>query len=184
MSASRNLGFHPCHPLASSFTTLILILGSSGGCLGLPAYSALPFVFVTLKLFYVTFVLVVTTFATITTGDDTPEMVLMDHCFPIFSVLPSLQLQHTTTVVVAVGRMTRSPLVIDRLTVEEWGCICFRVTLIHCCLVTATFTTTLAGVSGTFRPFCFARFGGRGATSTRVFLEESLHVGVILPLKG
>ena len=63
----------------------------------------LPFVFVTLTFFYVTFVLVVTAFATIPTGDGTPDMILMSHCFPIFSVLPSFQLQHTTTAIVAVS---------------------------------------------------------------------------------
>ena len=92
--------------LASSFTTVIPILESSGGCLGFLASSLLPCVFVTLTFFFVTFALVVTMFATVTTGDGTPEIVLMGHCFPIF-------------------------LVIDRLTVEEWGCTCFRFNLIH-----------------------------------------------------
>ena len=87
--------------------------------------------FVTLTFFDVTFVLVVTSFATLTTADGTPEMVLMGHCFAIFSVLMSIQLQHTTTAVVAVKGMTGCSLVIDRLTVEEWGCICFRFNLIH-----------------------------------------------------
>ena len=121
--------------------------------MGLLAFSLLPFVFVTLTFFNVTFVLVVTTFATVTTGDGTPEMVLMGHCFPIFIVLLSFQLQHTTTAEVAVRGMTRSPLVIDRLVLEERGCTCFRFNLIHGTQVTPTFTTTLVGVSGTFRPF-------------------------------
>ena len=135
-------------------------------------------------VFYVTFVLVVTTFATLTTGDGTPEMVLMGHCFSIFGVLLSFHLQHTTTAEVAVRGMTRSPLVIDRLTEEEWGCTSFRFNFIHGTKVTPSFTTTLVGVSGIFRPFPFATYGGRGTTSTEVFLEEFLHVGVILPLKG
>ena len=99
--------------------------------MGFLAFSLLPFVFVTLTFFYVTFVLVVTMFATVTTGDSTPEMVLMGGCFPIFSVLLSFQLQHTTPAMVAVRGMTGSSLAIDRLTVEEWGCTCFRVNLIH-----------------------------------------------------
>ena len=39
------------NPFASFFTTLIPILQSSGGCLGLLAFSFLPFVFVTLTFF-------------------------------------------------------------------------------------------------------------------------------------
>ena len=80
--------------------------------------------------------------------------------------------------------MTRSALVIDRRTVEEWGCTCFRFNLIHGTHVTPSFTTTLVGVSGIIRPFPFATSGGRGATSTQVCLEEFLHMGVILPLEG
>ena len=91
----------------------------------------------------------------------------MGHSFPIFGVLLSFHLQHTTTAVVAVRGMTRSPLVIDRFTVAQRGQ-----------------RGPLVGVSGIFRPFPFATFGGRGTTSTPVFLEEFLHVGVILPLKG
>ena len=72
--------------------------------------------FVTLSFRYVTFVLVVTTFAAVTTGDGTPEMVLMGRSFPIFSVLLSFHLQHTNTAVVTVRGMTRSPVVIDRFT--------------------------------------------------------------------
>ena len=52
----------------------------------------------------------------------------------------------------------------------------------------ATPTASNAGPQGRtlwiFRPFPFATFGGRGTTSTHVFLEKFLHVGVILPLKG
>ena len=116
MSASAALGFHLCHPLATSFTTFIPILGSCGAFLGLLAFSLLPRLFVTFSFLYVTFVLIVTTIATVTTGDGTPEMVLMGHSFPIFSVLLSFHVQHTTTAVVAVRGMTRSPLVIDRFT--------------------------------------------------------------------
>ena len=85
------------------------------------AFGLLPLEFVTLSFLYVTFVLVVTTFATITTGDGTPKMVLMGHSFPIFGVLLSFHLRHTTTAMVAVRGMTRSPLVIDRFTVEQRG---------------------------------------------------------------
>ena len=84
-------------PLATSFATFIPIRGGSGGCLAFLAFSLLPLEFVTLSFLYVTFVLVVTTFATITTGDGTPEMVLVGHSFPILGVLLSLHLQHTTT---------------------------------------------------------------------------------------
>ena len=111
-------------------------------------------------------------------------MILMGHCFPIFGVLLVFQLQHTTTAEVAVRGMTTSPLVIYRLTVEEWGCTCSRFNLIHGTQVTPSFTTTLVGVGGILRPFPFATFEGRAATSTKVFLEESLHLRVILPLKG
>ena len=110
------------------------------------------------------------------------HLVLMGHCFHIFGVLLWFHLQHTTTAELAVRGMTRSPLVIDRLTVEEWGCTCFRFNLIHGTQVTPSLTTTLVGVSGIFRPFLFATFGGRGATSTQVFLEEFLLMGVIRPL--
>ena len=184
MSASGGWGFHFCHPLASSFTTPIPILGSSGGCLRLLAFSLLPFVFVTVTFVNVSFVLVVTTFATVTTCDSTPEMVLMGHCFSIFGMLLLFYLQHTTTAEVAVRIMTRSPLVIDRLTVEEWWCTCFRFNLIHGTQGTPSFTTTLVGVSEIFRPFPFATFRGRVTTSTQLVLEEFLHVGVILSLRG
>ena len=111
-------------------------------------------------------------------------MIMMGHCFPIFSVLLSFQLQHTTTAMVAVRGMTGSFLVIDRLTVEESGCACFRFNLIHGTQVTPSFTTILLGVSGTFRPFPFATFRGRGAISTQVSLEEFLLMGVIVPFMG
>ena len=140
--------------------------------------------FVTLTFFDVTFVLVATTFATVPTGDGTPEMTLMGHCFPIFSVLLSFQLQHTATAMVAVRGMAGSSLVIDRLTVEEWGCTGFKFNLIHGKQVTPPFATTLVGVSGIFRLFFFARFTRRGGTSTQVSLEEFFHMGVIVPLKG
>ena len=93
-------------------------------------------------------------------------MVLISHCFSIFGVPLSFHLQHTTTAEVAVRGMKRSPLVIDRLTVEQWGCTCFRFNLIHGTQVTPSFTTTLVGVSEIFRPFPFATFGGRGFTSS------------------
>ena len=97
-------------PLATSFTTFIPILGVSGGFLVLLAFSLLPLEFITLAFLCVTFVLVVTTFAIIATGDGTLEMILMGHSFPILGVLLSFHLQHTTTAVVAVKGMTRFPL--------------------------------------------------------------------------
>ena len=134
--------------------------------MGLLAFNLPSFVSLALTSLYVTFVLVVTTFARVTVGDGTPDMVLMGHYFPIFWVLLSFHLQHTTTADIAARGMTRSPLVIDRLTVEQWGFTCVRLNLIHGTQVTPSFTTTLVGVSGTSRPFCFTTSGGRGATST------------------
>ena len=120
-----------CTYLPTSFTTFIPILGVSGGCLGLLAFSLLPLEFITLAFLYVTFVLVVTTFATIATGDGTPEMILMGHSFPILGMLLPLHLQHTATAAVTVRGMTRSPVVIDRFTVKPRGCTCIRFDLIH-----------------------------------------------------
>ena len=117
--------------LATSFTTFIPILGGSGGHLAFLAFSLLPLEFVTLSFLYVTLILVVTTFATITTGYGTSERVLIGHSFPIFGVLLSFHLQHTTTAVVAVRGMTRSPLVIDGFTVEQRGCTSVRFNLIQ-----------------------------------------------------
>ena len=172
MSASGGWGFHPCHLPCLLLYNPYPHLGSSRGCLGFLAFSLLPFVFVTCTFFYVTFVLVVTTFATVTTGDGKPEMVLMGHCFPIFSLLLSFQLQHTTTAVVAVRGMTGSSLVIDTLTVEEWGCACFRFYLIHGTQITPPFTTTVVGVSGILWPILFATFRGRGAPRPRCLLRN------------
>ena len=184
MSALGVRGSTLATPLASSFTTLVPILGSSRGCLGFLAFSLLPLVFVTLMLFDVTFILVVTTLATVPTGDGTPEMFLMSHCFPIFSVLLSFQLQHTTTMTVAVRGMTGSSLIIDSPTAEEWGCTGFRFNLTHGTQVTPPFTTTLVGVSGIFRAFFFDTLRDRAGTPTKVSHEEFFHVGVILLLKG
>ena len=111
-------------------------------------------------------------------------MILMGHRFPILGMLLSFHLQHTATAVIPVRGMTRPPLVIDRFAVEQRGCTCSRFNLIHGTYVTPPFTTSLLGVSGVFRPFPFATFGGRGTTSTGVLLEEFPHVGVILPLKS
>ena len=83
------------------------------------------------RFLHVTFVLVVATFARIPTDDGTPEMILMGHCFPIVSVLLSFQLQNTTTAMVTVRSMTEPSLVIDRFTVEEWGCTGLRFNLTH-----------------------------------------------------
>ena len=118
-------------PFSSSFTTLVTIPGGFGGGLVFLAFSLLAFEFVTLALFYVAFVLVVTTFATNPTGDGTPEVILMNHCYSIFGVLLFFQLPHATTATIAVRGMTRPPLVIDRFTVEESGYTCFRFHLIH-----------------------------------------------------
>ena len=79
----------------------------------------------------VTFVFVVTTFATIATGDGTPDMILMGHRFPILAMLLSLHLQYTATALISVRGMTRPPLVIDRLAVEKRGCTCTRFNLIY-----------------------------------------------------
>ena len=91
---------------------------------------------------------------------------IRENRYPIFGVLLSFHLQHTTTADIAARGMTTSPLVIDSLTVEQWWCTCFRLNLIHGTQVTPSFTTTLVGVSGIFRPFPFATFAGRVATST------------------
>ena len=99
--------------------------------MGLLAFRLLTLEFVTLAFLDMAFVLVVTTFATLTTGDGTPEMVLMGHSFPIFGMLLTFHLQHTATAEIAVRGMTRSPLVIDRFAVEQGGCTCNRFNLIH-----------------------------------------------------
>ena len=151
--------------------------------MGLLVFYLLQFVFVTLTFFNLTFVLVVTMFATVTTGECTPETVVMGHHFPIFGMLLSLHLQHTITAEVAVRGMTRSQLVIEVLTVDEWGCTCFMFDRIHGAQLTPFFTTTVVGVSGIFRPFPSATFRGRGTTSTQVFLEEFLHARIILSVK-
>ena len=105
-------------PLFSSpFTTLVTILGGLGGCLGFLTFSLLAFEFIGLALFCVAIVLIVTTFATRPTGDATPEVIVMVHCFSIYSVLLSFLLQHAPTAVITVRGMKRLPLVIDRFTV-------------------------------------------------------------------
>ena len=118
-------------PFSPSFTTLVTIPGGFGGGLVFLPFSLLAFEFVTLALFYVAFVLLLTTLSTKPTGDGTPEVMLMVHCFLIFGVLLSFQLQHATTAMIAVRGMTRPPLVVDRFTVEEWGYTCFGFLLIH-----------------------------------------------------
>ena len=92
MSASGGFGSIFATPLATSFTTFIPIRGISGGRLGLLAFRSLTLEFVTLAFLDVAFVLVVTTFATVTTGDATPEMVLFGHSFPIFGMLLTFHL--------------------------------------------------------------------------------------------
>ena len=118
-------------PFASPFTTLVSILGGFGGSWVFLGFSFLTLEFITLAPFYVAFVLVLMTFATKTGGDGTPEVILMAHCFSIFGVLLSFQLQHTPTAVIAIMGMTRSPLVIDRFAVEERGYTCVGFHLIH-----------------------------------------------------
>ena len=184
MSASGGQGFHLCHPPCHLLYHLYPHSGEFWWVFGSSGVRLLPLEFVTFSFLYVTFVLVVTTFATIAAGDGSPKMVLMGHSFPISGVLLSFHLQHTTTAVVAIRGMTRSPLVIGRFTVEQRWCTCIRFDLIHGTQVTPSFTTPLVGVSGVFRPLPFATFGSRGTTSTQLFLEEFLHVGVILPLKS
>ena len=83
------------------------------------AFSLLAFEFTTLVLFSVEFVLLVTTFATNPSGDGTPEVILMVHCFSMSSVLLSFQLQHAPTAMLTVRNMTRLHLVIHRFAVEE-----------------------------------------------------------------
>ena len=119
------------NPFATLFTTSIPTLGVSGGCLGLVAFSLLPLEFITLAFLYVTLVFVVTTFATIATGDGTPEMILMGRSFSVLGMPLSFHLQHTATAVVAVRGMTRSYLVIDRLTVKRRACTGISFNLIH-----------------------------------------------------
>ena len=126
-------------PLAPSLPPLSPFLGILKGGLAFLAFSLLAFEFVTLALFYVAFVLVVTRFATKPTGDGTPEVILVVHCFDIFGVLLSFQLQHATTAMIAVRGMTRPPLVIGGFIVEEWGYTCFGFHLIHGTWVTPPF---------------------------------------------
>ena len=113
-------------PLPPPLQPLSPFWGVLEGALGFMAFSLVPFVSATLRFFYVTFVLALTTFATVTTGDGTPEMVLMGHWFPIFSLLLSFQLQHTTAAMVAVRSMTGSSLVIDRPYSRRVGVYLFQ----------------------------------------------------------
>ena len=114
-------------PLASTLTPLVSILGGRVGATGrfggpvFLAFSLLAFEFITLTLFDMAFVLIMTTFATEAAGDSAPEVILMVHCFSIFSMLLPLQLQQASTAMVAIRGMTRSPSIIDRSAVEEWG---------------------------------------------------------------
>ena len=109
MSVSGGYGcrFHLAPSFASPLTTLVTVLGSFRRSVGFLTFSLLAFEFVTLTLLYVTFVLVVTTFATNPTGDGTPEVILMVHCYTIFSALLSFQLQDAITAMIAVMGMAR-----------------------------------------------------------------------------
>ena len=130
MSASGVRGSSLTTPLATSFT-FIPIRGISGGRRVLLALRLLTLEFVTLAFLDVAFVLIVTTLATVTTGDGTPEVVLMGHSFPIFSMLLTFHLQHTATAEIAVRGMTRSPLAIDRSAVKQGGGACISWNLVH-----------------------------------------------------
>ena len=66
-------------------------------------FSLLTLEFITLAPFYVAFVLVVTALPTKTAGDGTPEVITLVHCFPIFSVLLSFQLQRASMAMIQVG---------------------------------------------------------------------------------
>ena len=50
------------------------------------------------------------TFATIATGDGTPEMILIGHRFPVLGMLLSFHLQHTATAVITVRGRQGPPL--------------------------------------------------------------------------
>ena len=115
-------------PLPPPLPLLSPLWGFLVGVFGLLAFDLLTPEFITLAFLYVTFVFVVTTLATIPTGDGTPEMILMGHRFPILGMLLSF---HTATAVIAVRSMTMPPLVIDRFAVEQRGCTCIRFNLIH-----------------------------------------------------
>ena len=118
-------------PCFSPSTTLVTITFGCRGCLGFLALSLVAFEFVTLALFHLAFVLVVTTFAKKPTGDGTPVVIVMVHCFSILTVLLSFPLQHATNAMITVRAMTRPPLVIDRFTVQEWEYTCLGFHLIH-----------------------------------------------------
>ena len=184
MSASGGWGFHLCQPPCLLLYHPCPHSGEFWWVFGPTGVSLLPFVFVTLTFLDVTFLLVVTTFATLPAGDGTPEMILMGRCFPIVSVLLSFRLQQTPTAMVAVRGMTWPSVVIEKFTVDEWGCTGFSFSLIHGTQLIPPLTTTPVGLSGFFRPFSLATFRGRGGTSTQESLEEFVHMGVIIPLKG
>ena len=72
-------------------------------------------------LFDVAFILIETAFATKTTGDFAPEMILVLHGVSLFGLLLPFQLQHTPRPRVTVGGMTQSPIVVHRAVLEKWG---------------------------------------------------------------
>ena len=74
-------------PFASTLNSLVSILGGFGRSLVFLAFSLLAFQFIALTLFDMAFVLVVSTFATESTGHGEAVVILMVHCFSIFSVL-------------------------------------------------------------------------------------------------
>ena len=109
--------------------------------------------------FFVAFILVVTTIATKATGDGTPEAILMVHCFFIFSVLLSFQLQHAPTAMIAVRGMTRPPLVVDRFAVEELGTPASGFTSFMARRLSPPLPPPLLGLVGVFDPLDAPRSG-------------------------
>ena len=90
--------YHPCHHSWGRLEGVWLFWRSASWRLRL-----------SLSRFYVAFVLVATTFATRPTGDGTPEVIPMVHCFSFFGMPMSFQLRHATTAMIAVRGMTRPP---------------------------------------------------------------------------
>ena len=106
---------------ASTFLSLVSTLGGFERSLAILAFSFLAVEFIALTLFDVVFVLVVTTFATESTRDGAPEVIVMVHCLLILSVLLPFLVQHASTAMVAVRGMTRPPVLIDRSAAEDLG---------------------------------------------------------------
>ena len=69
------------------FSTWFSVLGGFGRSLVFLPFSLFAFEFIALTLFHVAFVLLVTMFATESTGAGAFEVILVVHCLFIFSVL-------------------------------------------------------------------------------------------------